>query len=614
MRLLRRVAVSVAMIAAFIGLVVVGLIGLGGGLLLVAPLALALVAVLYYRRSGNTEIGWSGGSVGVATATGPVLAVAPRDGVADRAPQVANTRRARMAVVASVARVETRELVASPWLHVGIAFWLVIVVMFGVLFVDDINKSWFEFFTFATFFCHPFAAFAIVAAHRNRTRSRRDGCDEMFDACPVGADVRTLGHLATFWVGAAVNAVFMLVFFWLVATRNDHTYGPLGWYVVAAMLACAVIGAGAVALGVTLGRWAPWGLVPFVAVVAIAVAGQYINRIGEPAYATDRLLATMVATTGIDPIFLPQLWWERVAWLTAISVVVGAIGLLGGRYTRVALAVFGGAGLVALVSALLIVRPATGDADRLAALVADPVGRSTCFPAGQGVEVCVYTGYESLARDAAAELQPVVAAVPDGVLDGVVFIAYHEQGFDRLTAEVQAELAGREVVLPPGSLRLRFNAHPENFEAVRLRMAARAAGLPADKVDGEPPTLLAGRAQGVIALWLATRGLDADARDSLLYADQHVDPQADSSMPSQQGAIWPGLCNEENAVLQWSPTDLDAARAVISLDEARVHDVLAERWDELTTTSATTDDLLVALGLTPLGPPVSIDVWNDICG
>jgi hypothetical protein len=607
MRLVGRVAGSIALVTVVMAFVVAVMIGLGGGFLILAPLGLGVGLVLYYRRSRTAEIGWSGAPATVATAPALVPIGEPRDET-HRAARAVNPRRPRMAAVASLARVEARELIASPWLHVGIAFWLVILALFGVVFVADIDRSWLEFFGIATLVCHPFAAFAIVAAHRNRTRSRRDHCDEMFDACPVDGDARTLGHLATAWVGALINTLFILLLFALFATRSPHIYGPLGGYVVAAVLACAVVGAGAVALGVTLGRWAPWGLVPFVAVVAIAVAGDRINGIGEPSYATDRLLATMVATTGIDPIFLPQLWWERLAWLAAISVVVAAIGLLGGRYTRATVAVLGGATVVALVAAVLIVRPATGDADRVADLVGDPVAHSTCVSAGAGVEVCAYEGYEGLAQDTAAALAPVAAAVPDGVLRDVVFVAYYEQSIGRLTAETQDAFDKRGIRLPEDALRLRFNAHPSNFEAVRLRLAARAVGLPTDATDNEWPTPIAGRSQGVIALWLATRGMDDSTRARLITVD--VDAHS-GDIPS--GAIWPGTCHEENQALQWSPSDIEATRRLFAIPDEQVQQVLLDLWDELTSPDATTDELLAAVGAQPLGFVEPVDLRHDSC-
>ena len=430
----------------------------------------------------------------------------------------------------------------------------------------------------------------------------------MFDACPADADPRTLGHLATAWVAASFQVVFVLVFAALVATRNAHVFGPLGGYVVAVLLLSAVLGAGAVALGVTLGRWAPWGLVPVLAVVAVAVAGGSLNGIGGPAFATDRMLATFVATTGIDPMLLPSLWWERLAWFTAISVAVAAIGLLGGRWTRSAAVVLAAAAVVAVVAAGLVVRPAT-EADRLASLIADPVAHSTCRSAGPHLEVCAYHGYESLVDSAVAAVGPVAEAIPDGAIDDVVLLTFYGEGYERLPGEVQYALGGDNVRLPPDALRLRTTSHPEGLEAARLRLAAHAVGLPTEAI-GQPTTKVDGQSRGVIVLWLGTRGLDATQRERILIAEG----VEEGSSATDRGAIWPGLCHDENSVLQWSPTDLDAVRSLSALPDEHVRQVLAERWDDLASIDATTDELLVAVGAAPLGPTEPIESRSDSCG
>lgn len=604
MNLLRRIAPSFVVIVGIVAMVVVSMIGLGGPAILLLPLVLVIVGVASYRRSGSLEVGWSGsGAVGAATPVGAGGAEG------DWSPAPSGTGRGSVAT--SLLRTECRELVASPWFHVGIALWLVVIVVFGLLFNEDVERSWREFFLITSLMCHPFAAFAIVAAHRNRTRSRRDGCDELFDACPADANARTLGHLGTAWIAAAVNIAFVVVLTALIVIRNQHEYGPWGGYVVAALLTCGVLGAGAIALGVTLGRWAPWALAPFVAVVLVGVASSQINPIGDPAFATDRLLATFVATTGVDTIFLPLLWWERLAWLTAISVVVAALGLLGGRTTGRVVAVLATSGVVALVAGLLVVRPATGRADRIADLVADPLAGSTCFVADPAVQVCAYEGYEMLASGAAEALAPVAAAVPSGVLRDVLFLTFYERDPHELTAETQAELEGREVRVPDGALRLRYNVHPENFEALRLRLAARAVGLPTEVVSADPvvPTPVDGQARGVVVLWLAGQGLDAEGRRGLVDGG---DPgQVDEG--GTRAGVWPALCHEEDAVLQWSPTDLAAARTLFGLPDERVRTVLHDRWDQLVAPGTTTDDLLVALGVAPLGEPAPIPPQEVSC-
>jgi hypothetical protein len=600
MRTLGRILGRVAAITAVFAVVLAGMIGLGGGVLIVAPIALlSLGVVMLLRRTRTMEVGWAGSG----TKAAPVSAfeVAPSTRVVDK------PATSRFGVAGSLARVEARELLASPWFHVGLALWIVIILMFGLFFLDDIDRSWREFFALSALMCHPLAAFTIVAAHRNRSRSRRDGCDEMFDACPADANARTLGHLGTAWIPAAAQVVLVLTLAVLVA-RNEHSYGSWGTYVVAALLVCAVLGAGAVGLGVTLGRWAPWDLVPFVAVAMVGIVSGNLNTIGQPAFATDRLLATLVATTDVDTIFIPLLWWERLAWLAGISTVVATLGLLGGRSTRVVATVLAAPVVAAIVAALLIVRPASSDGERIAELVADPLEHSACFPVGSDVHVCAYEGYEGLATDAATALEPVVASIPDGVLHGVVLLTYFERDIGSLTAEAQSALHGRTAHVPEGALRLRYHAHPENFEAVRLRLASHAVGLPTETVD-QYPTMVDGQARGVIVLWLAGQGLDESGRHSLITAES----EGESPDATDRGSVWPARCQGESAVLQWSQTDLNAARVLFALSADQVGQVIIQNWAALTAPDATTDELLQAVGAAPLGPPEPIEPRMGTC-
>lgn len=600
---MRRMLPAVASVLGISALVV---LAFGGpariGLPLPVLLAVALGAILFFqqRRTRTLEVGWSGSQSGITT-------------VADvaRAPSTA-PRAGRGSVSRSLARVEARELVANPWFGAGVGLWLVILVMFGVLFVEDVERSWWEFFGLATMMCHPFVGLAVVAAHRNRTRSRRDGCDELFDTCPADPGARTLGHLATAWVGSLVCVLFVVGLALLVAARNPRTYGPVDGEALAAVLACAALGAGGIVLGVTLGRWVRWALTPFVVVVCVGFASARISVIGEPAWATDRLLATMVPSSGLDTIFYTRPVWARLAWLVALVVVVAALGLVGSRRTRAPQLIASAAGVVAIIAAVVVVRPApVQDAARIADLIAEPLAHQTCTEAGSGVRVCAYDDYASLGRRAAAELRPVAAAVPGGMRDDVVFLHLYEDELGKLPAEVRAALNGRAALAPDGALRLRFNANPANFDAARLRLAARAVGLPTEAGNDEVGTVVAGQARGVIVLWLATRGLDRDAAGGLV--EETPDEGSGKHDVTDRGAVWPATCNDEVSVLQWSPTDLEAARALLRLPAADVARLLADDWAHLVDPATTTDELLAGAGLDPLGPPERIAARRYTC-
>lgn len=129
-----------------------------------------------------------------------------------------------------------------------------------------------------------------------------------------------------------------------------------------------------------------------------------------------------------------------------------------------------------------------------------------------------------------------------------------------------------------------------------LALALGAAGLP-DRVEADlVPQVAAGEARGVVALWLAVRGVDPGGRSGRLVAGNPA-----SADPFERGLLGSvGDCFVPAVV--WSAQDLEAARAIVGLPDATVRPVLASEWDRWTDPATSTDDLLVALGLDPVGP------------
>jgi hypothetical protein len=157
--------------------------------------------------------------------------------------------------------------------------------------------------------------------------------------------------------------------------------------------------------------------------------------------------------------------------------------------------------------------------------------------------------------------------------------------------------------LPPHVIPLPFGHHESHLATARLDLAAAAVGIP---VGPEAPEniLVDGEARGVVMLWLATNEMDDRDVDRLLT------PRDSRDGASYRGHLWPGVCAAD---VQWAPQDVDAARAVTALDRAAVADVLAADWDRWIDATTTTDELLVALGLPPVGPPEPIEPLRDTC-
>lgn len=148
---------------------------------------------------------------------------------------------------------------------------------------------------------------------------------------------------------------------------------------------------------------------------------------------------------------------------------------------------------------------------------------------------------------------------------------------------------------PSSEAALSFGLDKYEVDRARFEVAFLATGLPrASPPDGEPP-VIAGQARGVVALWLATRGMGpADATATATA----FDPQ--SSDPFTRGVAWHEQCTTPFVV--WSAQDLEAARALMAVPDADVTRALAGGWERWTDPDTGTDELLDAVGLPTVGP------------
>ncbi len=575
--MIRRIVASATGIAVVIGAGVALIGGVVGGspmmLLLVAGIGTG-AAVLLRSSRPSTEVGWAGATSVPTTepATGPSGSAA-----------------------LALARVESRELVLSPAFAVGLGLCLVILGLFGIAVPEDVDQSWQLFINLLPMAAHPLVGLLIVAAHQAVTRARRHGCDELFESCPADTGTRLLGHLGTAGVAAAVALAFVVVFIALVTLGNDTLYGPTTADLLPTLALCAVLAAGGIALGTATGHWVRWGIAPFVAVVAVGVLGGQFA--GGARWATKRTLATFELSDDVDFLFIEPRPLGRLVWIAALSVAVACLALL--RLRRWALPALAAAAVVAIATALVVTRPmSTAQAALAADRIADPLAHSHCEQAGPDVKVCVYERYRDHAARVADELRPVATAVPDGVLEDVLALQLYSSPVELLPIEVERALAGREPGRPDGAIVVRLHSLKTNFEAARLRLAAKAVGAPTEQVDGLALPV-AGEARGVVLLWLATRGMSTDDVDDLLRMD--VDSHDPNFTP---GMIWPGTCEGDPGAVIWAPQDVRAAQAITDLPDERVRSVIHDGWDRFTDPDTPTDDLLAALGL-PSGGPVA---------
>ena len=571
------------------------------GLATIIPVgALALVALRSTMLRSGVDVGWSVPAavipaVDVATGGGPTAVAS-----ASVPPRPPTTER-RLAL--ALARAESSRLSVDLWFGAGLGFCVLLVTLFGWFWApDDVANPWRLVFVQLPLMAHPMTGMAVAAAHRAVTRARRDGAEELFASCPIAPGTRTAGHLLTAWLPAAAVALFCATYVAVVAVRGESVYGPVDGRALGDVVAAVLLPAGGVALGVALGRWAPWRAVPMVAVAALVPLIASLGNIGAPHWSNARQISTWPQYPAHDLIFTMRPVWWHAAWLAGLTVVVAAVGMArtGARRT-VAVAV--AAAVFTAVVGIAETRSISHDgAARIASLVAEPERHQSCRVDGR-VSVCAYAGYEDFAAAMIGEVAPVMAAAPEGVPPIV-----HRQMFDGdladLGPEVARAMAGRPVG-DPTAVPLDFELFPATRTAARLRTALAAVGLPTEAGDGRLPVVVAGQARGVVSLWLAARGLDADGARKLATAFVPWTPNPDERPPpsvQDRGMAWPDPCHAGPPPVAWAPEDLAAARAILGRPEASVRRVIHAQWTRFTGAAATTDDLLDALGLPRVGP------------
>ncbi len=157
-------------------------------------------------------------------------------------------------------------------------------------------------------------------------------------------------------VVAPLAAAFAAAMF-VVTTSRAEVYGAIdgrAWLMVAT---CAVLGAGGLALGVALGRFAPFSP-PALALIIIVFLDGRILELGGVRWATDRYLATFDPGDGPDQVLLDLPVAERLVWFVGLTVIVIAVALVGRR--RWALPALGVGVAVAMLGAVGVTAPMSG--------------------------------------------------------------------------------------------------------------------------------------------------------------------------------------------------------------------------------------------------------------
>jgi hypothetical protein len=367
-------------------------------------------------------------------------------------------------------------------------------------------------------------------------------------------------------------------------------------------LSAVILGAGGIALGVALAQWWRWGLGGIVAVVAVGFASGRLGSIGEPHWSSVRELATWTPASPYSGIFTSRPVWWHAGWLLALVGMVAAIAIATHRRDRGVLVAGVACAVAAATCGIVATRPlSAAAAERIAGLVAHPTDHDTCIAArdDRRVLVCVYEQYPDFGRRVADDVRPIAEALP-----AATPIIRFQQVFDGKVSSLPVEVAR---LLPNGAARaapaLGFSHDPGSLAGNRFLVAAAAVGLPSTKPADKRPYVAAGQARGVVALWLATRGLSDRAALRLTRGRTDANGSPGTGPPDafDRGYAWPDDCGG-GAPVVWSAQDLTAAHMLLALPDRDVLRVVHGDWVRWTSSSTSTDDLLAALGRPAVGP------------
>jgi len=548
--------------------------------LFVAPAVVLTAGTLALARRGpvTADGRWTGSAAQAATLT------------ADDRGTVASAA----AVARALGRVEARELSRSPWFGVGVGFCVLGLALFGFVFAGEDTGTWDGQIQLSSWLALPLVGMVVLAVHRAVTRAARDRADELFDSCPTAPATRTAGFLCSAPLPMAILGGFLVVLGFAVVASGAHLYGPIGADSVADVAAAVVLGAGGVALGVALGRWVRFGLAPVVAVVAIGIAGIQLNTIGGSGWNRFVPLSTAPAVDGTPPMFTDRPVWWHLGWIVGLTAAVGVAALARHRRDRSVVIAGAVAVAVAVAAGIGATRPSpTSAAARIAAAVAMPEADQECTATGP-VEICVFPIYRGALEDVTDRVAPIAAVLPADAGRFTLRQVY-DRNLDELPPEVRQLLTEADLERPDDEVPLGFEG--ELVELAGSDLARRVVGLPVEPDDDLMPTVVAGQARGVVALWLATRGLDPDAAAA---ASTAADPGSADAFARGSVEDVEDPCNA--AAVVWSGQDLAAARAVLALPDEDVARIIGDGWGRWIDPRVGTDELLAALGLDPVGP------------
>lgn len=518
----------------------------------------------------------------------------------------------RWRTVVPLARAENRRLLRHPAFLTGVA--VTPLMLWASVFDHHTSRGHWAWLSFdVALGLVPLGWFVIIATNLLTLQPTRTGTVELFAALPTPQPVRTAGALSA--MAAAVTAAVLLAVgcVILLGTRGD-AFGSPHWAEIGAGV---LVVAGAVTVGVAVGRWLPFAAFGIVAAGAVTlIQTRFLDDTtwpwNMPHSHPVRFLGFLAEATAVgDPALeIRPAWWHLV-YLAALVAVMCAVALARDGVPRRI-----GAGLVAAVGVAAVAGwaqtrpPSTDQVAAMVSYITDPTAHQIC-EARHGVRYCAYPSSRHLIDEWQARVIGVLALVPPSVSERPPDVIQRipttignsdcgpQPFLAGLPADVADLLSPRTMWPDDGNLHpdlgngsFPCNDRPTNELFTAVQAGAWAVGLPPAPHHDDRRCSVDGQARAVLALWLAAAATPDGAE---LLRD------LSSAGASPSGALtFDGWDNPPMWGVIYNATDASLALSMLELPPPAVEQALARDWTRWVNPETPSNDLARHLGLPAL--------------
>jgi hypothetical protein len=512
----------------------------------------------------------------------------------------------RWATVVPLARVELRRFLVHPAFLVGVALTPAILRL-GT--VPDESDTWLGLSTGIALALAPLGWFTIAAAQLVTTRPARTGADALFASLPAPEPTRTAGLLATTIVTAGLVAAVLATLAVALMERGDRVLA--GSPDVSEIAAGVFIVAGAVTVGVALGRFLPHPLFAVGGAIAvIMIQARFFEPTSWPWNHDEASPVRFFGFLGRTTSAWPQLEYRPAEWhLIYLAGLIGIMAIVAFARRGVPPTLGVALGLAVLVTAGGAFGQSREPSGRAVAgmvrYLEHPAAYQTCQDTASA-RYCVFRGRTSgpmiatwdataravlaLAPTAGRRLE-VAERVPTVLGDSnCAPIAFA----DTLPKAVQNRLAAERVwpddgVVHPGTGVLPCSDESVDGLFLAVQIGAWSVGLPPSPHGRDERCVADGEARSALALWL---GLTATPRGEARLGRILFDEDSDHIR-------FDGWTDPPMWGVRFSVAD---ARVALDMSRRPTTDVRSA-WSRLSSPRAPTSELSALLGLTPRPSP-----------